>query len=116
MAREGSILSAVRTISKGVEVLPEVRDYLATLDAHLVSMSDEVTRMRQGVDRLESEVKKLNQGVDGLDENFVGLRGDMRSVDEQLTGLRKSLAPLGNALGGVGKLGNVLRGNGGGSK
>ena len=46
------LLDDVRTIATSVTVLPEVARSLATIEARVTSMDEEVRRMRQGVDGL----------------------------------------------------------------
>lgn len=109
MAREG-LIAQLRRIATAVEVLPEVRDHLDKLDVHVSEMSAEVTRMREGVERLEGSVDTLNNNVEGLDGHFHGLRGEIRGLDVHLDHVKQVLHPL-QALNGLGKLGERLRGN-----
>jgi hypothetical protein len=112
MAREGAaggLIALLRRIATAVEVLPEVRDHLDKLDVHVSEMSAEVTRMREGVDALTVKVDNLNEGVDGLDGHFDGLRGEIRGLDGHLGEVRRLLQPL-QALGGLGRIGDRIRG------
>ena len=111
MAREGGggLLGQLRRIADAVEVLPEVRDHLDKLDVHVSEMSAEVTRMREGVDSLAGKVDGLNDGVGGLDDHFDGMRGEIRGLDGHLADVRRLLQPL-QALGGLGKIGERIRG------
>jgi len=111
MAREGGggLIAQLRRIATAVEVLPEVRDHLDKLDVHVSEMSAEVTRMREGVDGLVGKVDHLNDNVDGLNEHFVGMRGEIRGLDGHLGEVRRLLHPL-QALGGLGRIGDRIRG------
>ncbi len=112
MAREGGggLIAQLRRIANAVEVLPEVRDHLDKLDVHVSEMSAEVTRMREGVDALSVKVDDLNGGVGGLDDQFAGMRGEVRGLDVHLAEVRRLLQPL-QALGGLGRIGDRIRGN-----
>ena len=109
MAREGGLVAQLRRIAAAVEVLPEVRDHLDKLDVHVAEMSAEVTRMREGVERLEGKVDTLNGKVGGLDGHFSGMRGEIRGLDVHLDDVKRVLSPL-QALGGLGRLGDRIRG------
>lgn len=111
MAGGNGLVGQLRAIASAVEVLPEVRDHLIALDAHVAEMSAEVSRMRKGVDALGESVGVLNGSVEGLDIHFIGLRTDMAGLDRHFRALRTTLAPIQNALAGVGKLGVRLRGS-----
>jgi predicted nuclease with TOPRIM domain len=108
MAREG-LLGQLRRIADAVEVLPEVRDHLDRLDNSVCAMTEEVVRMREGVDALGVKVDQLNGEVGVLDDQFTGMRGEIRGLDGHLGEVRKLLDPL-RALAGVGKLGGRFRG------
>ena len=109
MARNPGLLSQLRRIADAVEVLPEVRDHLDKLDVHVSEMSAEVTRMREGVDALAGKVDTLNEGVGPLNEQFDGMRGEVRGLDRHLGEVRTLLQPL-QALGGLGRIGDRIRG------
>jgi hypothetical protein len=114
MAGGNGVIAQLRTIAAAVEVLPDVRDQLSTLDAHVIEMSAEVSRMRAGVDALGVSVAQLNdqtESLNSLDTHFVGLRADMAGLDRHFRALRGTLAPIQGALAGVGRLGGRLRGS-----
>ncbi len=59
--------------------------------------------------RSRDKVDDLNGGVGGLDDQFAGMRGEVRGLDVHLAEVRRLLQPL-QALGGLGKLGDRIRG------
>lgn len=110
MAQAG-LISQLRAIAAAVEVLPEVRDSMATLGSNVETMVDEVTLMRKGVDKLSVEVAELNANTAPLDARFIEMLEDIKRLDKHLKEVRLSLAPLNRAVGGLGNLGDRLRGN-----
>jgi hypothetical protein len=65
----GTAIEDVRTIARGMQVLPELAKNLAAIERSAAHMDDEVTKMRAAVESMGKDVEALEPSLESkLDE------------------------------------------------
>jgi hypothetical protein len=67
-------LDDLKTIAAHIKVLPELADLLATIEARVESLDDEVKKMRQAVEGMSGSVDALPPKIDELGHTLHPLR------------------------------------------
>jgi hypothetical protein len=75
-------LDDLHSIARSVSVLPEVARSLASIEARVTSMDEEVKKMRSGVDSLNGEVV-------GVQEVIVPLQDELQEMHRAVRPLRR---------------------------
>ena len=75
-------LDDLHAIARSVSVLPEVARSLASIEARVTSMDEEVKKMRRGVDSLNGEVI-------GVQEVILPLQDELHEVHRAVRPLRR---------------------------
>ena len=70
----GGLLEDVRTIARGMQVLPELSRTLLAIEAKVESLDAEVRRMRQAVEAMGGDVRTLPESIDELQHSLSPLR------------------------------------------
>ena len=64
----GGLLEDVRTIARGMQVLPELARLLSSIEGRVVELEAEVVKMRQAVESMGGDVGALPGRIDELQE------------------------------------------------
>lgn len=67
-------LEDLRSIAKGMQVLPELARILREIDVRVQSLDDEVRKMRQAVEAMGGDVKELPPKIEDLGQTLHPLR------------------------------------------
>ena len=70
----GALIEDVRTIARGMGVLPELARSLVAIEARVERLDDEVRRMRKAVESMSGEVETLPGRLDDLQHSLSPMR------------------------------------------
>jgi hypothetical protein len=70
----GGLIDDVRTIARGMQVLPELARLLDSIDAKVDTLNAEVTRMREAVEAMGGDVKTVPDRLDELQHSLSPMR------------------------------------------
>ncbi|MGH2923251.1 MAG: hypothetical protein ACRDKH_04395 [Solirubrobacterales bacterium] len=70
----GGLIEDVRTIARGMQVLPELARILDSIDVKVDTLNDEVTRMRRAVEEMGGDVKTVPDRLDELQHSLSPMR------------------------------------------
>jgi Mg2+ and Co2+ transporter CorA len=70
----GGLLDDVRTIARGMQVLPELARILESIEAKVDTLNDEVHRMRVAVEEMGGDVKTVPTRLDDLQHSLSPMR------------------------------------------
>ena len=70
----GGLLEDVRTIARGMQVLPELARILQSIEAKVDTLNDEVHRMRVAVEEMGGDVKTVPTRLDELQHSLSPMR------------------------------------------
>jgi hypothetical protein len=81
----GGALADIRTIARGMQVLPELARTLAAIERRVDSLDDEVRTMRRAVESMDGDVKELPARIDQVQHALSPLRRIGRRFGRQPT-------------------------------
>lgn len=70
----GGLIEDVRTIARGMQVLPELARILDSIDVKVDTLNDEVSRMRRAVEEMGGDVKTVPDRLDELQHSLSPMR------------------------------------------
>jgi Mg2+ and Co2+ transporter CorA len=70
----GGLLDDVRTIARGMQVLPELARILESIETRVDTLNDEVHRMRVAVEEMGGDVKTVPTRLDELQHSLSPMR------------------------------------------
>ena len=70
----GGLLEDVRTIARGMQVLPELARILESIETKVDTLNDEVHRMRVAVEEMGGDVKTVPTRLDELQHSLSPMR------------------------------------------
>jgi archaellum component FlaC len=70
----GGLIDDVRTIARGMQVLPELARSLHAIEARVEVLDDEVRKMRQAVESMGGDVKSMPGRLDDLQHSLSPMR------------------------------------------